>query len=47
MEARNFETAQRMDKQKYIPFIYDKCAETWYQTWGITPRGSDVTYGEN
>jgi len=36
-EARNFETAQHIEKQiKYVSFIYNKCATKQYQTWGIT-----------
>jgi len=37
-EARNFEMAQHIDKQKYISFIYDKCTQNGIKL-GASPNG--------
>jgi len=41
-EARNFETAQHIDKQK-LNFSSTINALKGYHTWGVTPRGFDAT----
>jgi len=46
-KARNFETAQHIDKQKNTSFIYDKYAKNGTKLGGITPSEFDATYGEN
>ena len=46
LEARNFEMAQNVDKQKlYLSSTINALKRC--QTWGVTPQSFDVTQGEN
>jgi len=45
-EACNFKTAEHIDKQKQNVLSAINMLKR-YQTWGITPRGFDASYGKN